>query len=348
MTAKKVATNMSVNSEPNYYLVRADQGLVEKDIVGVGWVDCKFNEIETAQEAIEWIIKERGSVRRWANQIRRFYAITEGDIVIVPLPKSVAIGKAIGGLLYDPEYKEADRANQRKVEFFRDEQSEVRKIPRTNFSEAFQRRLRAQGSTIRDLQQFAEEIEKAVIKLEEGGAYLWSSQVEDEQSRKVDEFKEKLLKNIRSGQTQLKTGGRGLEELICELLIAEGYDDAQTLGTRGFKGTADADVMASRCDRYGGEVKLLIQAKHHHGFSSEEGIRQLEKISEQHSEKYDDYNLVFVTTANVSEELRKTAEKADVTVTDGEEFVDWITDNLSKLKPETKRQLGIYEVPGVV
>ncbi|HEV2328388.1 MAG TPA: hypothetical protein VGY56_06325 [Verrucomicrobiae bacterium] len=94
---------MKANSEPNYYLVRTLTDLVEKGVVGVGWVDFHFNDIPDAEKAIEAIVEDWGweSLGRRANQIRRFYAISEGDVVVAPVPYAVAIGKAAGGLFYD-------------------------------------------------------------------------------------------------------------------------------------------------------------------------------------------------------------------------------------------------------
>ena len=92
---------MNANAEPKYYLVRTIPELVEKGVVGVGWVDFHFNEIPIAETAIQAITEEWGSARRWGNQIRRFYDIAEGDIVVAPIPYAVVIGKATGGLFLD-------------------------------------------------------------------------------------------------------------------------------------------------------------------------------------------------------------------------------------------------------
>lgn len=337
---------MDTKKETDYYMVRTAPELVERGIVGVGWVDFHFDEIPDAEAAIQKITTEWGSARRWGNQIRRFYSIGDGDIVVAPVPYAVAIGKATGGLFYDPVYYDADRANQRRVIFPRDQEGRVSTIPRTSFSEAFQRRLRVQGMTVNSLGEFGDEIRSALGSLENGANHSWVNQIHEEISRQRKHFKTQLLANIQSGKTNLQTGGTGLENLVRELLVAEGYD-ARVLSKRQFGSFADADVQAFRSDRCT-VVKLFVQVKHHQGFSSEAGIRQLEEIRRAHVGEYDDHEHVFVTSASVTEELRKIAEKTGVTVIAGSELADWISDQIGNLSEESKLALGIYEVPAVM
>src|SRR5690242_6749825 len=101
---------MNPNSVPHFYLVRTIPELVEKGIVGIGWVDFHFNEISNAEEVLQMMIKAWGGIQKWGNQIRRFYAIAEGDIIVAPVPYAVAIGQATGGMFYDQAYYAADRA----------------------------------------------------------------------------------------------------------------------------------------------------------------------------------------------------------------------------------------------
>ncbi len=266
--------------------------------------------------------------------------------MVAPVPYAVAIGTAIGGLLFAEASVATDRANQRRVNFPRDAEGRVITIPRTSFSEAFQRRLRVQGMTVNDLEEFADEIEEARASLSSGADYTWQNQVLAQLSRQQDAFKQNLLANIQSGRTNLQTGGVGLEQLVRELLETEGYK-ARVLSKRQFGSYADADVQASRADRCA-SVKLLVQVKHHQGFSNDGGIRQLEEIRKAHAGEYDDHEVVFVTSASVSEELREAAELANVTVLARLELVDWISEQIDRLAAETKLALGIYEVPAVI
>lgn len=332
--------------EPKSYQVRTLESLVERGIVGVGWSEFDFSGYPDAETAIGAICDEWGGVGRGANQIRRFFAIREGDIVVVPIPYAVAIGVARGGLRYDADSVSIDRANQRRVDFPRDVEGRLVTIPRTALSEAFQRRLRVQGMTVNDLSEFGEEIQKLLASQAGGIPYEWADKVRIEQKERLEVFRERLLQKIQSGDTNLPTGGIGMQNLVHELLSVEGYD-ARILSTRHFSGTADADIQASRSDRCA-VVKLLVQVKHHGGSSNEHGIRQLAEIRSEHPGEYDDHLHVLVTSASVSDELRMEASKADVTVIDGHGLAEWIGDSIHKLQPETKLALGIYEVPAVI
>lgn len=336
---------MNPNREPNYYLVRTIPKLIEKGIVGLGWSDFHFDDIGDAEEAIQKINADYG-VGRWGNQIRRFYNIADGDLVVAPIPYCVAIGRSTGGLFFDQAYYGDDQANQRRVAFPRDQAGRVVSIPRSSFSEAFQRRLRVAGMAVNDLGEFADEIQKAFSSLERGEDYSWMNQLNEEAGRQQERFKEKLLANIQSGKTNLQTGGVGLENLVRELLTLEGYT-ARVLPKQHFKSFADADVHASRSDRCV-SVNLLIQVKHHHDCSDVYGIQQLQEIQKVHPGEYDDHQLVFLTSASVSDEALKNAETDDIRVIDGMELADWISEHIEKLSEKTKAALGIYEVPAVL
>lgn len=330
---------MYPDNKTNYYLVRTIQELVEKNIIGIGWVNYHFNEIKSATEVINLVNKDHGIGRR-GNQIRRFYEVKENDIIVAPLPHCIAIGRAAGGLLYDEAYYSHDRANQRKVNFLKDNTGTLATIPRSSFSEAFQRRLRVKGMTVNDMGEFADEIREAILSIENGKNHSWINQLDAETENHRDIFKKRLLKNIQSGKTNLITGGTGLENLVKELLEIEGYK-ACVLSKQHFGSYADADVKATRSDRCS-LIKLLVQVKHHQGYTNEHGIRQLQEIQNAHSGEYDDYQRVLVTSASVSSEIIKVADDSNIMILDGEDLVDWISEHIAKLSEKTKKSLSIY------
>lgn len=326
------------------YLVRTDADLVEKSLVGVGWSELDFASMKDAEEAVKAVDGCYG-IGRNANQIRRYFAIREGDLVVATLPYSVAIGLAAGGLVYDAAYYEADKVNQRRVIFPLGKDGSVAKIPRDSFSEAFQRRLRVRGMTVNDLGEFQQEIQDAYEKVSSGKDYSWNLQNAEKAGKAAEVFKKSLLQNIQSGRTNLLTGGVGLEYLVRELLQSEGYQ-AEVLSKHAFPGFADADVKASRSDPCA-TVNLLVQVKHHQGFTNEHGLAQLEEIRKHDLPEYSDHELVFCTSASTSEAFQKRAELSKVTVIDGSALVDWIAQHIDHLSPETKNSLGICEVPTV-
>lgn len=313
--------------------------------MGVGWSDHDFSAAKDAEAAIQAIHADYG-IGRCANQIRRYFAIQEGDLIVATLPYSVAIGRASGGQFFDSNYYDADTANQRRVKFPLDAQNKVVKIPRASFTEAFQRRLRVRGITVNDLGEFQQEIVKAYENVSSGKDYSWSLLMAEKADKAAEEFKISLLRNIQSGRTNLLTGGVGLEHLVKELLQIDGYR-AEVLSKHAFPGFADADIKASRTDPCA-TMNLLVQVKHHQGFTNEHGLFQLEEIQKHDLPEYSDHEMVFCTSASVSEEFRKRAELSRITVIDGAGLVEWIAQHIEHLSSETKNCLGVCEVPTIL
>jgi len=318
---------------------------VEKSIVGIGWSDHIFADMADAEEVITAIDEDYG-IRRWGNQIRRFFQIQEGDTIVVPLPYSVAIGKATGPIFADKSFYSTDEVNQRRVVFPTDPEGKVITIPRNDFSEAFQRRIRVRGMTVNDLTEFSIEIVRALEAAEMGTDFSWSYLIGEEVAKKQEAFKVELLSNIQSGKTNLQTGGIGLEHLVKELLHLEGYQ-AEVMSKQAMAGFADADVKASRTDRCA-SVDILVQVKHHEGYSGDYGINQLLEIRKQADSTYSAHDLVFLTSASVTDDLLDNAAKEGIIVIDGEGLVEWIAEKIDQLPTETKQALGICEVPTIV
>jgi len=280
------------------------------------------------------------SVRgRRENEILRFNSIEEGDRIVVPYHSSVALATATGEHRYEPEVAEdIDLSNQVKVTYLQ-EDGNIAAIPRDELTEGFARRLRVRGMTVNELDEFAKEIEQ----LRRADEASWQVRLEEQEEERREEFREQLLQNIRGGKTHLDAGGRGLEELVAELLRCEGYDEAERFGQR-LPGTADADVRASRADRFG-EQKLLVQVKHHQGQSGDHGIEQLLAVPEEAPQTYEDHKLVYVTTGEVKESAAEKAATHDIDVLGGSEFIDWLLDHVDQINPRMRRQLGISDLP---
>ncbi len=335
----------NIESNPRCYQVRTIPELLNQGIVGIGWSEISFAEFDTAEIAISEIEKLYGIGRR-GNQIRRFYAINEGDYVVVPCPYAVAIGIADGVIFSGSNYDDRDCRNRRKVTFPLDPESRPILVPRSEFSEAFQRRLRVRGMTVNDLTEFQGEIKAAYCNINAGRDYSWKYELSEHIGKEEARFKDKLRRNIQIGKTNLLAGGTGLEKLVRELLELEGYK-AEVLSKCAFPSFADADIKASRVDPCS-QTDLLVQVKHHQGFSNEHGLSQLEEITKAKLSEYEDHELVFLTSASVSEDFEKRAERNGIAVIDGKGLVDWIHSHIDNLSKETKEALSICEVPTVV
>ncbi len=324
----------------NCYLVRTIQELVHQGFVGIGWSKFDFSSYSSAEDLIKDINNDYGVGRR-GNQLRRFFNIKEDDFVVVPLSQTVAIGKAKGPLLHQQDpWGQYDRANLRKVEFLVDSTGSIIEIPRKNFSEGFQRRIRVMGMTVNDLNSFSDEIHQAYDAISDGGSHSWVLQINEQKKTEYARFRKKLLSNIQSGKTNLQGGGLGLEKLVNELLTINGYESTICAKTK-FNSFADADILATKDDVFS-QTELLVQVKHHHGLSGEHGINQLTEIRKLHPDEADGRQLVFVTSAAVSDAVVELAKKEEVIIIDGDKLVLWIEDNLSQLSAETLKSLGIF------
>lgn len=261
----------------------------------------------------------------------------------MPCPGEVCLATATSEEVYDESSHEHDLSNQRRVLYLRGADGNELNVSREQLTEGLQRRLRVPGMAVADLYEFHEEIEKLFNEPTPG----WSSRFQREVSQAERDFKEKLLQKIRSGQTNLKAGGVGLETVVKELLQLDGYE-AEVLSKRTFPGFADADIRAVRGDRCA-EVKLLVQVKHHAGQTDTWGAEQLTEIDKQMPKgEFSDYRLVLCTSGDAGKELQEMCEKQGIVLITGLDLVEWISQLLSRLKHDTRMKLGISNVPKFV
>lgn len=341
----------------NYYMVRAMEQterdfsvFFNNDVVAVGWskVDfTSFNDLETLVEEVKKIYYSDNKtapqvIGKKINEVLRFKNIKKGDKIIIPYYDSVCLAEALEEEIYDISIKNSsDLSNQRKVNYKRNENNNIISVPRSELSEGLKRRLGVRGTTISDLYEFSEEIE-GIFKTNKD--YSWLININEKQKEKVRKFKKQLLENIQFGKTYLQSGGIGLEYLVKELLEVEGYN-AKVLPKKTFTGFADADVRATKTDRFE-EIKLLIQVKHHAGESDTWGAEQLRNILNENPNLED--KLVLITSAKASEELIDVCKKNNISLLIGIELVDWIFDLIPKLSSKTKRKLGISDIPELI
>jgi restriction system protein len=341
---------------PASYMIRA-MGSAQEDfdvffrnsIVAVGWsrVDfAAFGSLDELVEAVEYEYYGDGGaapqvVGKKKNEVRRFKGIHEGDRIVVPYWSSVRL--AVAGeeerfSAHDGEVR--DLGNQHLVSFVRDVSGGYLTVPREQLSEGLQRRLRVRGSTVANLAEFEEE----VGRLFHGEAY--TSTIARVQNEQEQLFKSKLLAILQDGASALRAGGIGLENLVTELLRADGYVAAVQAKNR-FPDIADADIEATRDDHVT-STRLLVQVKHHSGETDEWGATQLAHILEAEPDLFAEYRLVLVTSGIPSDSLQALCVAKDITLITGTQLVDWIMDSLEHLAPETKNRLRISDVPQLV
>lgn len=340
----------------NYFMVRAMNSQVkdfkvffENKVVAVGWSEINFTDFQKkdVNKLKNEVKKVYYSSKDWhpplvgkkLNEVRRFHTIQKGDFIIIPYWNSIRLAIATDEHIYSEKAYDLDLANQIKVEYLLTKNG-FKTIPRNSLSEGLQRRLRVRGSTVSDLYEFRDEIEQIFEK----DNYSWTSAYEEKENELITLLKDKLFKNIQNGKTNLTTGGIGLEHLVKELFECEGYH-ANILAKTAFPEYGDADVLAVKSDKFQ-ETKILIQVKHHSGYTDSWGLEQLKKIKELGV--YEDYKFMLVTSAKISEKIKEKADTFDIITVDGIELIDWIFENLDNLNVGTKTKLGISSVPQIV
>ncbi|WGH75653.1 restriction endonuclease [Tenacibaculum tangerinum] len=339
----------------NYYMVRAMNSepkdfkvFFKNKVVAVGWSEVNFTQYENKPKELRSAVNEiyyakkdmhPPLVGKKLNEVERFDKIKKGDYIIIPYYNSIRMAIAKDIIKYDQEAYELDLANQLEVNYLMTSK-DFKTIPRNALSEGLQRRLRVRGSTVSNLYEFKDEIEK--IFSQEN--YTWTSDYEEQENQLTEKVKEKLFQNIQNGTTNLTTGGIGLEYLVKELFECEGYN-ANVLSKTHFADYGDADVYAVKSDKFQ-ETKILAQVKHHSGYTDDWGLTQLRKIQDESS--YADYKFVLITSALIGEKIKENANSFDVNTMDGKELIDWIFEHLDELNIETKTKLGLSLVPQII
>ena len=340
----------------NYFMVRAMNSQVkdfnvffENNVVAVGWSEIDFsNFLKTDVDKIKKEVKKvYYSSKDWhpplvgkkLNEVKRFHTIKKGDFIIIPYWNSIRLAIAKDEHIYSDKAYELDLANQIKVDYLLIK-DDFKTIPRNSLSEGLQRRLRVRGSTVSDLYEFRDEIEQIFEK----DNYSWTSTYKEKENDLISLLKSKLFNNIQNGTTNLTTGGIGLEHLVKELFQCENYH-ANVLAKTAFPEYGDADVLAVKSDKFQ-ETKILIQVKHHSGYTDNWGLEQLKKIKELSA--YEDYKFVLATSAKISDKIKENANTFDIATIDGIELIDWIFENIDNLNVGTKTKLGISSVPQII
>lgn len=326
----------------SYFLIRSPLSVVKKGFVGYGRKKVNFSEFTNSKDVIEAInLRYESGIGRNTNNVTRFFNLKAGDIVIVPLTKSFAIGKVVGDKFFDETYADEMACNLVRVEFLQ-VNGHVLRIARSQLSTVLQTRLRIR-TAVASLQKFKAEIDKIIEDVENNGAYKQDSYYIGQVAEAIDNFKKKILFSIKKGETGLEAGGKGLEHLIEELLKLNGYS-TNIEAKNKTSDKSDVDIIATKTDRFI-ESNLLIQVKHHSGFTNHTGIDQLILWKNDDKINYDKW---LFTSGQISDDNQTYAENNNIKLMDGDELAEWIYENVERLSIKFKQQLGIIEIPYVI
>lgn len=323
-----------------FVMVRSPISTVEKDCIGYGWAKIDFSIHENVKQVIQQINeKYEDGIGRHGNKVRRFFNLTKGDIVIVPLPKAIAIGVVDGKKSFDSSLAKNRSCNLISVNFFRTSEGRILRLPRKSLTNGLESRLKIPTANV-DLSDFKDEITKIIDSIKLNGAYKQETYILEKIAEAENSFKRELLASITSGTTWLSSGGIGLENLVKELLKIEGYT-ASIQAKNQTSDISDIDIIARRIDRFS-ESNLMIQVKHHSNVSSSHGLKQIIAFNAPDD---GDYQKWFITTANVSEKTLELALQHNIRVMIGSDFIDWLYEHIDELSKATKQLLGVIELP---
>lgn len=321
-----------------YLIVRSPSCLIKDDLAGYGWSKVNFSDPKhvTSKELFNSFEEESQNIGRRRKAILRFFNIKKDDVVIIPLAESFAIGIATGDKSFGDEVK--DGYNRVSVDYFKDKQGQVIKVPRNQVTEGLSSRLRVRPAVV-EIAKFKEEIDSLIEQIVDTGHVSLELYLNKLEKDAIANFKKQMLTNLRTGQTYLNSGGQGLENLVLELMTLDGYINGRIPGKVELKGLSDIDVEAT--NRNSG-LKTLVQVKHHKGKTSAHGLKQLSAVTDENAE------LWLITSASLSDHAKKYALKHLIKVTEGSELVDWIYRKQTELSSATRQQLGISSIPALL
>lgn len=327
----------------NIYLVRTDEKVIKKGYVGLGWGKVDFSQFQNIRDLLHRIKEQYpNGIGKSKNKIKYFFSLKAGDIVVIPLVKSVAIGIVEGKKNFDVSFG-YKATNLVSVSFFRDKNTDkLIKVPRAKLTDNFQRYLKFRGS-ICNLKEFEAEIQNLINDISNGDVYTYDTYLIREEEKLEERFKKDLLQKIVSGKSYLSPDK--FEMLIIELLKLEGYTAIRKAKNQS-SDISDIDIKA-----YGRDIfsnNLFIQAKLHEGETDSRGVKQLLEYQCSDDELEMNYKKCLVTTAILSESAALLAEDNNILVIEGIQLVDWIYKHVANLSMATKNSLGIMHVPVIV
>ncbi|GAB2991741.1 restriction endonuclease [Psychrosphaera aestuarii] len=325
-------------TDKNIVLVRSPSELITDNLAGYGWGQANFSAFDSINAICDYLASNGIVVGRHRNQMKRFYELKNGDVVVIPVHRAIVLGKVQGAKSYGQGIQYGE--NRVSVNYFKDEQGSVIRIPRSKLSQGLESRLKIRMS-IASLNDFRDEITEYVSQLETDNKVCFDSIFQQKKDAAIESFKQNLLSNIVNGNTTLKSGGCGLEQLVKELLEIEGYT-AHIEAKNQSSDISDIDITATRNDPVSSN-RVFIQVKHHKGNTSDWAVKQLVDIDEdEHHDKW------VVTTGRVDDSTISLASEHNIKVMNGEDLIDWVYNRIGHLSPKFKEQLGISILPQII
>jgi restriction system protein len=328
-----------------YLLVRSAKALINNDLIGIGWKNVRFTDYGSADELIKVGFKGKNdSLGRREKSVRRYFNLTKGDVVIVPVAGAIAIGVVGEEKCFSDDLAPKHSNNRTQVCFYKVKDKYF--ISRKELEHKLQKRLRVRSSIV-DLQKFSGVIDDLIKSLEKGEMPTWDAGYQEDMERKVVSTKSELLVRIQKGVgTNLSAGGDGLERLVAEILSVQGYT-CDIMSKKQSSGPDDIDITAFKTHPITCEEEiLLVQVKHHDNITGWKGADQLDKHDVDESSS--SITKLLVTSGIFGEKNKQKAEEVCIFVIDAKPFIDLVWENLPLLSEQTKIELGIADIPTLI
>jgi len=323
-------------------LVRSSQELINDGYISYGWGKVDFSKYKNIEDLLESIKSIYGGYGRRRKQIQRFFELEKGDIVIVPLHKSIAIGKVIGNKKYISA--SIGRENVISVEFYKNDEGNILRISRDYLQKNLSSRLRVRMSNI-NLAGFSQEIDSLIEDISSNKNITINTKMSELNSNIENQFKKTLLSKMQQGKIYIQAGGAGLEQLVVELLEIEGYSNITIESKRKYTGKGDVDIIADKTE-FHGEICLAIQVKDYKGQTGLQGLEQIKEAFD--NGEAETTAIPMLITLGEVDNIRDRAEELNIKLMDGEAFIYWLYSNINKLSMETRFKLGIFDVPALL
>lgn len=319
-------------------LMRGPVELISEGYAGIGWGQLPLCRFETADVLYKHLESTQQSVGRSGNQLRRFIEVKQGDLIVVPAPARIYIGIATGKKQFCADKPWGE--NQIEVKFPCDADNEPISIARTDLKQGLQSRLRIR-LTVADLDYFKDEIIERYNDIKNNVSSGALSKINKQSGEILEQFKAKLLDNLRNRNHYLEAGGQGLEHLVKELLEIEGYT-AVIPSKQSHEIGVDVDIEAQSRNPFITQ-ELLVQVKDHVGYTDRHAIDQVAKVKRK-----DECYRWVVSLGDFTEDVQQYSDGLSVNLMNGSQLVGWLAERWQDLSPTTQQKLGIASVPQIV
>ena len=316
---------------------------IEKGYVAIGWKEMgDYTQLPKTRDGVKEVVQQTypnikpGAVPVWGGVIYRFLSdMSVGDLVIYPSKsdRMVNIGRISGDYFYDAKAIET-YPNRRTVEW-------LAHLPRDQFSQAALYEI-GSAMTLFSVKNYSQEFLQALTPDTKAPQNLVNPPPEDDRvedddsvtseatSKAAETTSDFIIRRLKNHLSPYE-----FEHFVAHLLECMGYHARVTEKS----GDGGVDIIAHR-DELGFEPPIIkVQCKQITGTSGEPDVNQL--VGTIGDGEY----ALFVNLGSFSRPAKSTENnKAKLRLIDGEQLVELILENYSKLAPRYRTILPLKQI----